>query len=79
MFLKLLYTSSTHLPCLPTLRIYPGARFLGLKHLIYGTPGLVFLLEVDSNFLPILLLIPTMVTDPLYMLQEVNELYDRTK
>jgi hypothetical protein len=35
------------------LRIYPGGSFVGLKYLLYGTPGLVFLLEVESKFLPV--------------------------
>jgi hypothetical protein len=35
------------------LRICPGGMFVALRHLVYGTPGL----EIDINFLPILLLL----------------------
>jgi hypothetical protein len=40
-------------PCCDSAR----RKFCSPKYLLYGTRALVFLLEVDSNFLPILLLI----------------------
>jgi hypothetical protein len=57
MFLKLFYTSSTHLQLLAHIANLSRRKVVGLKYLLYDTPGLVFLLEFDINFLPIPLLI----------------------